>query len=63
MFFGPFQVAGNIDLSSLKDLSIREYCMVLPLLILVLLLGIMPSWLLRYINPVIDQLSMLVEGK
>jgi NADH:ubiquinone oxidoreductase subunit 4 (subunit M) len=37
--------------------------MVLPLLILVLLLGIMPSWLLRYINPVIDQLSMLVEGK
>ena len=51
MFFGPFHVKGQISASQLTDLDKREYSMLLPLVLMVLLFGIFPQLLLNYINP------------
>jgi NADH-quinone oxidoreductase subunit M len=51
MFFGPFYVKSEIKPTQLIDLDKREYSMVLPLLVLILLFGIFPQILLNYINP------------
>ncbi len=63
MFFGPLQIPEQTEISAFKDLNIREYLMVIPLLLLILLLGIFPSLLIEYINPVVEHLTLLVEGK
>ena len=51
MFFGPFHVKSQIEPSQLMDLDKREYSMLLPLVLLILVFGIFPQILLDYINP------------
>ena len=50
MFFGQFWVKPSLDSFSLQDLTLREWVMVLPLALLIVLLGIMPSYLFDIIN-------------
>ena len=49
MFYGPF-AAKNVT-ADLTDLNNREYSMLLPLALAVLVFGILPQLLLNYINP------------
>ncbi len=49
MFYGPFSVK-NVN-GNLTDLDSREYTMLLPLALAVLVFGILPQQLLNYINP------------
>lgn len=51
MFFGSFHVKSEIKSGQLIDLDKREYSMLLPLIVLMLLFGIFPQILLNYINP------------
>ncbi len=51
MFFGPFYIKSEIKPSQLVDLDKREYSMLLPLVLLILVFGIFPQILLDYINP------------
>lgn len=51
MFFGPFHVKSEIKSEKLVDLDKREYSMLLPLILLILVFGIFPQILLNYINP------------
>lgn len=51
MFFGPFYIKSEIKPSQLVDLDKREYSMVFPLIVLILLFGLFPQVLLDYINP------------
>ncbi len=51
MFFGPFHIKSKIKPSQLMDLDKREYSMLLPLILLILVFGIFPQILLDYINP------------
>jgi NADH-quinone oxidoreductase subunit M len=51
MFFGPFHVKSEIKHAQLMDLDKREYSMMFPLVLLILLFGIFPQILLDYINP------------
>lgn len=51
MFFGPFYAKSQIKPTQLVDLDKREYSMVLPLIVLIILFGIFPQVLLDYINP------------
>lgn len=60
MFFGPFHVKSEIKPEQLKDLDKREYSMLFPLIILVLLFGIFPQILLDYINPFAQHFTELV---
>lgn len=53
MFFGAFHYSGGSE-SSFEDLSTREYLMVIPLVIFILLLGLTPQPLLNFINPFAD---------
>jgi NADH-quinone oxidoreductase subunit M len=63
MFFGPFWIQENMDITSLKDLNFREYLMIVPLMLIIVILGIFPSLLINYINPIVAHLTLLVEGK
>jgi len=47
----------------MKDLTIREYVMLTPLLALSVIFGVYPQLLLEYINPAIERLTLIVEGK
>lgn len=49
MFFGPFHIK-RVNGSSLIDLSLREYLLLIPLVVMTLLLGIFPHLLLELIN-------------
>lgn len=51
MFFGPFHVKSGINTTNLFDLDRREYSMLIPLVLLVIIFGIFPQILLDYINP------------
>lgn len=51
MFFGPYELKGDLRSLQLTDLTRREYIMLVPLAVMALLLGIMPQLLLDYINP------------
>lgn len=51
MFFGPFHVKSEIKATNLIDLDRREYSMLVPLVVLVIIFGIFPQILLDYINP------------
>jgi len=51
MFFGPFHVRTEIKSERLVDLNKREFSMLIPLVVLIILFGIFPQILLDYINP------------
>jgi NADH-quinone oxidoreductase subunit M len=51
MFFGPFNLKGGVQASSIYDLNSREYIMLVPLAIAAVFFGIFPQYLLDIINP------------
>ncbi|MBX2896680.1 MAG: NADH-quinone oxidoreductase subunit M [Cyclobacteriaceae bacterium] len=57
MFFGPF--ATKTIYAELPDLSAREYSMLLPLAVLAFLFGILPQFLLNFINPFAENFTGL----
>ena len=63
MFFGAFWVKDKAWTDQLKDLTFREYLMLTPLLAFSILLGVMPQWLLEYINPAVEKMVEMVEGR
>jgi NADH-quinone oxidoreductase subunit M len=63
MFFGVFWVKDKSIQDLMKDLTIREYVMLTPLLALSVIFGVYPQLLLEYINPAIERLTLIVEGK
>ena len=48
---------------NLKDLSIREVCVVAPLLVFVFWIGVCPNTFLEKINPAVDQMIEQVTGE
>jgi len=63
MFFGAFWVKDKSIEMSMKDLTLREYLMIFPLLALIVFFGVMPQTILKYISPTIEHLTLLVEGR
>jgi len=65
MFFGPFDVKGNINPNHLTDLNQREYIMLLPLAIATLVFGIFPQLLINFIDPFAQYFTefVLATGK
>lgn len=63
MFFGAFWVKDKTWTENLKDLTFREYVMLTPLLAASVLFGVMPQWLLEYMNPAVERLVEMVEGR
>lgn len=62
MFFGPFDLKGNIKPDLIADLTTREYVMLIPLAIAALVFGIFPQLLINLIDPFAQQLVDLVSG-
>jgi NADH-quinone oxidoreductase subunit M len=60
MFFGPFDVKGQIDPNLLTDLDRREYLMLVPLAVLTFLFGVYPQPLIDLIDPFARELSDMV---
>ncbi len=60
MFFGPFNLKGNISESSIIDLNKREYVMLLPLAFAALFFGIFPQLLMDIIDPFAKHFSEFV---
>ncbi len=54
MFMGAFWVKEKKWLPSLKDLTIREYLMFVPLIVLIVVFGIFPNLLFQLINHSVD---------
>jgi NADH-quinone oxidoreductase subunit M len=63
MFFGPLWVRQESWLAELKDLSFGEYAMLVPLLMVIIFLGICPQYLLTYMNPAVEQITIWVQGR
>ena len=65
MFMGKFWVKDKHWLSTLKDLGLREYIMLVPLVALTLLFGIYPALLFDLINAsvisFVDHISPLAK--
>jgi NADH-quinone oxidoreductase subunit M len=61
MFFGPFDVKGNIASDQITDLNTREYLMLVPLALAALVFGIFPQPLIDFIDPFAQQLVELVS--
>jgi NADH-quinone oxidoreductase subunit M len=62
MFFGEFWTRDLKIRDQLKDLNFREYLMLLPLLLLIILLGIYPRLLMQYLEPAVARMCELVQG-
>jgi NADH-quinone oxidoreductase subunit M len=60
MFFGPFNVKGNISEDQLYDLTQREYLMLVPLAAATLCFGIFPQPILSIIDPFAKTLTDFV---
>ncbi len=65
MFFGPFNVKGQITENQIYDLNKRELCMLVPLAAATLCFGIFPQLLLSIIDPFAKHLTdfVLTTGK
>jgi len=63
MFFGELYVREVVWKGQLKDLQIREYLMLLPLLLAFVFLGIFPQFLMEYLNPAVERLNEWVQGR
>ena len=59
MFFGKYAVKAEVEMN---DLDAREKLMLLPLGIMILVLGIFPQLLIKYINPFSLQLVEIVKS-
>lgn len=62
MFFGGFWLRDDSVSGKLSDLSFREYLMLVPLLVCMLILGVFPNLLLQYLAPAIHKINLLVQG-
>lgn len=62
MFFGDFWTRDVSIRERLADLNFLEYIMLIPLLAFIILLGIYPQLLFRYLNPAVEKLCTLVQG-
>lgn len=60
MFFGRFDVKGEIQEHQLTDLTTREYGMLIPLAIAALAFGIFPQPVLNFMDPFAQQFCDLV---
>ena len=65
MFFGSFYVRKENWIASLSDLSTREYLMLVPLVVFMVMLGIFPNFLLDLMSPTTDSFAeeILLRGK
>lgn len=61
MFWGTFSLRYQQCKDSLSDLTAREYTMLVPLLLLILILGIFPSLLLDIMNPFVNYFVTMVN--
>lgn len=59
MFFGKYAVKAEVEMT---DLDGREKLMLLPLAIIILILGVFPQVLIKYINPFSLQLVELIKN-
>lgn len=60
MFFGPFDVKGGVELSTVTDLDRREYLMLIPLALVTFAFGVFPQPIIDIIDPFARSLSELV---
>ncbi|MEZ6140998.1 MAG: NADH-quinone oxidoreductase subunit M [Zavarzinella sp.] len=56
LFFGPLKEPGNVEV---KDLTTRERCAVIPLLVMCVILGVFPQLVLDSMKADVDSLSHL----
>jgi NADH-quinone oxidoreductase subunit M len=65
MFFGSFYVRKESWLASLTDLSAHEYLMLIPLVVIMVLLGIFPNFLLNLMSNTTDSFAeeILLRGR
>ncbi|HOY95279.1 MAG TPA: NADH-quinone oxidoreductase subunit M [Catalimonadaceae bacterium] len=63
MFFGEFWSRDPQWKESLTDLNLREYLMLVPLLVAFVALGIFPQYLMEYLNPAVERLTDWVTGR
>lgn len=61
MFFGELWVRKPEWIPALRDLTLREYLTLLPLLCAFTALGLFPGLLLGYLNPALEHLRNLVQ--
>lgn len=57
MFFGPFNLKGGVQPSSIYDLDQREYIMLVPLAAATVIFGLFPQYMLDIINPFAKQFT------
>ncbi|MCH2046306.1 MAG: NAD(P)H-quinone oxidoreductase subunit 4, partial [Saprospiraceae bacterium] len=62
MFFGSFWIKKEEYAEKLKDLTLREYTMIIPLAVLTLYFGIFPSRLLDIISPMVNSFIELMSS-
>lgn len=58
VFFGPMQHSEN---RALKDLTLRETLIFIPLLVLIVVMGVMPGFFLKDIEPTVQKLVQQFE--
>jgi NADH-quinone oxidoreductase subunit M len=63
MFFGEFWSRDPQWKEALTDLNLREYLMLVPLLVAFVALGIFPQYLMEYLNPAVERLTEWVAGR
>lgn len=65
MFFGPFNVKGNVSEDQIFDLTTREFVMLIPLAVATLGFGIFPQPMLSIIDPFAKHITefVLTTGK
>ncbi|MDB4835258.1 NADH-quinone oxidoreductase subunit M [Cyclobacteriaceae bacterium] len=62
IFFGQFWINQNIiKEDKLKDITIREYLMLIPLAVLIIVFGVFPDLLLDYITPSVKNIVQLLH--
>lgn len=63
VFFGTFWVRQPEWDNQLKDLTLLEYALIIPLLCIIILLGVWPGLVLDIAGPAIDHIYSEVQGK
>lgn len=61
IYFGKFWVSESDWTANLKDLTVREYILLIPLAVLTLLLGVMPSLILNEVSATVNQMVELLS--
>ena len=62
VFLGAFALPRTVREASLQDLRVREYIMLLPLVVITLLLGLLPHWLLDTITEAVGLLVTRIHS-